>query len=360
MARRRSLPPVTQAQATAPASVYRDPARYDAERERVFGRSWLFMGHESELPHEGDVLAATIAGYRLLVLRTGGGLKAFHNVCRHRAGPLFDEERGNCGGSLTCKYHGWVYTLDGRLRNARDFGVAAGFDPRNFPLFDLKVETWRGFVFVNADKNAPALAGTLKPLDTRVGARDLTSLVHTDRRSHDIACNWKIYVENYLEGYHIPLVHQGLSEEVDASKYEVTVEGEMCFHAAPLKAPAADAIYDGLWAFAQPHLGINVYGHGLMMERMLPIGLSATRLVYDYYLTPEIAADERERRRIMAMSGTVTAEDRWICERVQANIDAGIYEAGVFSPKHEQGVAWFQRHLADVLETPDRSVAARG
>lgn len=360
MARRRNLPLVTQAQATAPASVYRDPARYDAERERVFGRSWLFMGHESELPHEGDVLAATIAGYPLLVLRTGGGLKAFHNVCRHRAGPLFDEERGNCGGSLTCKYHGWVYTLDGRLRNARDFGVAAGFDPRNFPLFDLKVETWRGFVFVNADKNAPALAGTLKPLDTRVGARDLTSLVHTDRRSHDIACNWKIYVENYLEGYHIPLVHQGLSEEVDASKYEVTVEGEMCFHAAPLKAPAADAIYDGLWAFAQPHLGINVYGHGLMMERMLPIGLSATRLVYDYYLTPEIAADERERRRIMAMSGTVTAEDRWICERVQANIDAGIYEAGVFSPKHEQGVAWFQRHLADVLETPDRSVAARG
>jgi choline monooxygenase len=340
-----------EAQATAPASVYRDAARYEAERQRVFARSWLFMGHECELQREGDVLTATIAGYPLIVVRTSAGLRAFHNVCRHRAGPLFDAERGNCGGSLTCKYHGWVYTLDGRLRNARDFGVAAGFDPRNFPLFDLKVETWRGFVFVNADNDAPALARILKPLDARMGARDLTTLVHTDRRTHDISCNWKVYVENYLEGYHIPLVHRALSEEVDASKYEVTVEGEMCFHAAPLKAPAASAIYEGLWAFAQPHLGINVYGHGLMMERMLPVGLNLTRLVYDYYLVPEIAANEAERQRIMAMSGIVTAEDKWICERVQANIEAGVYEAGVFSPRHEAGVAWFQRYVAGALAT---------
>lgn len=309
----------------------------------MFGRSWLLMGHESELKHSGDVVAATIAGYPILVVRSDAGLKAFHNVCRHRAGPLFDGERGNCGAHLTCKYHGWVYTLDGRLRTARDFGVVAGFDPREFPLFELKVETWRGFVFVNIDAQAPALARMLKPLDARVGARDLTRLVHTDRRTHDIACNWKIYVENYLEGYHIPLVHRGLSAEIDAAKYEVTVEGNVCFHAAPLKAPADEAIYDGLWAFVQPHLGINVYGDGLMMERVLPIGLNATRLVYDYYLVPEIADDERERHRIMAMSGTVTAEDRWICERVQANIEAGIYEAGVFSPRHEAGVAWFQR-----------------
>jgi choline monooxygenase len=82
---------------------------------------------------------------------------------------------------------------------------------------------------------------------------------------------------------------------------------------------------------------------------MLPIGLGVTRLIYDYYLVPAIAEDERERHRIMAMSGTVTAEDRWICERVQANIEAGVYEAGVLSPKHEQGVAWFQRFVADAL-----------
>lgn len=314
----------------------------------MFGRSWLFMGHESELADEGDVLTATIAGYPLLVVRSAAGLKAFHNVCRHRAGPLFDEERGNCGGALTCKYHGWVYTLDGRLRNARDFGAADGFDPRNFPLFGLRVETWRGFVFVNADADAPALASLLAPLDARLGRRDLGGLVHAERRTHDIACNWKIYVENYLEGYHIPLVHPRLNDEVDASKYDVSVEGGVCFHAAPMKAQG-ESIYDGLWAFAQPHLGFNVYGNGLMVERMVPTALNGTRLIYDYYLTAEAAADARAGQIILGMSGTVTAEDKWICERVQANIEAGVYAAGVLSPRHEAGVAWFQRFVDEAV-----------
>ena len=341
---------MTQAQITAPASVYRDPARFNAERQGVFGRSWLFMGHASELPNEGDVVAATIAGYPLLVVRTADGLKAFHNVCRHRAGPLFEDARGNCGKVFTCKYHGWSYALDGRLKSARDFGAAAGFDPRKFSLFDVKVEEWRGFVFVNLNPEAPALAPLLAPLDSRLGARELDTLVHADRRTHDIACNWKIYVENYLEGYHIPLVHPALNDEVDASKYDVTVEGGVCFHSAPPKTP--DAVYDGLWAFVQPHLGVNVYGHGLMMERMVPIGLGATRLIYDYYLTPAVAADPIERQRILSMSGIVTAEDKWICERVQANIEAGVYVSGVLSPRHEQGVAWFQRYVEGAVVPP--------
>ena len=200
-------------------------------------------------------------------------------------------------------------------------------------------------MFVNADKSAAPLAHLLAPLDARAGARDVDALVHAGRRTHDIGCNWKIYVENYLEGYHIPLVHSTLNEEVDASKYEVTVEGGMCFHYAPPRSPGG--IYDGLWAFVQPHLGVNVYGHGLMMERMVPIGLSATRLIYDFYLRGEIADDPVERQRIVSMSAIVTAEDKWICERVQANIEAGIYESGVLSPRHEQGVAWFQRFVTD-------------
>jgi choline monooxygenase len=335
---------MTQLQHTAYAALYRDPALYAYERKAIFGRSWLFMGHQSELSREGDVLTATIAGYPLLVVRTAKGLKAFHNVCRHRAGHLFEEERGNCGGTLVCRYHGWVYTLDGRLRNARDFGAAEGFDPRDYGLFELKVETWRGFVYVNADKDSPALALHMAPLDARLGKRKLEALVHADRRTHDIACNWKLYVENYLEGYHIPLVHPQLNAEVDATKYAVTVEGALCFHYAPPKL--TDGVYDGLWAFALPNLGFNVYEHGLMMERMVPLGLGATRLVYDFYLTPEASTDPYRRNQVIGTSGIVTSEDKWICERVQANIEAGVYEAGVLSPRHEAGVAWFQAFVA--------------
>jgi choline monooxygenase len=336
-------------QLTADASLYRDPARFEAERKAVFGRSWLFMGHQSELANEGDVLTAAIGGYPLLVVRMKDGLRAFHNVCRHRAGPLFAEERGNCGGALTCRYHGWVYTLDGRLRNARDFGAAAGFDPRNYPLYDIRVETWRGFVFVNADAKAPALSSHLAPLETRLKTRGLEVLVHAGRRTHDIACNWKIYVENYLEGYHIPLVHPLLNAEVDASKYEVTVEGAFVFHHAP---PKSETVYDGLWAFALPNLGLNVYRNGVMMERITPLGLNRTRLIYDFYLTPEAAEDPVQRQSVVGMSGIVTDEDKWICELVQANIEAGVYQAGVLSPRHEAGVAWFQAYVADVVGSP--------
>jgi choline monooxygenase len=338
---------MTQPQQTAHTSLYRDPALFAFERKAVFGRAWLFMGHQSELAREGDVLSATIAGYPLIVVRTAKGIKGFHNVCRHRAGPLFDEERGNCGGALTCKYHGWVYTLDGRLRNARDFGAAAGFDPRDYGLYELKVERWREFVFVNVDAEAPSVATLLAPLDKKLGKRDLAGLVHTDRRTHDIACNWKLYVENYLEGYHIPLVHPQLAAEVDATKYEVTVDGGVCFHAAPPKV--RDGVYNGLWAFVLPGLGVNVYEHGLMMERMVPLGLSSTRLIYDFYLTPDVAADPFKRQHIISTSAIVTGEDKWICERVQTNIEAGVYEAGVLSPRHEAGVAWFQTFVAGAI-----------
>ena len=337
-------------QMTAPAALYRDPARYAEERKTIFGRSWLFMAHESELKSEGDVVTATIAGFPLLVVRTADGVKGFHNVCRHRAGPLMDQDRGNCSGGFVCKYHGWAYTLDGRLRNARDFGAASGFDPRDYGLVPLKVETWRSFVFVNADLQATALSAALAPLERKLSGRTFDHLVHAERRTHDIACNWKLYVENYLEGYHIPNVHPLLNAQVDALKYEVTVDGAICFHNAPPKDDDA-RFYDGVWAFALPHLGVNSYGDdGLMMERMVPLAPGLTRLVYDYYLPPHVASDQQTKQRILGTSAIVTSEDKWICEKVQVNIDAGIYQAGILSPKHEAGVAWFQKYFSAAMD----------
>ncbi len=233
---------------TLPADAYIDPVRYVRERQAVFAHSWQFVGHVSELSKSGDVIVATVAGYSVLVVRNGETLRGFHNVCRHRAGPLVEGDRAQCqGGVLTCKYHGWSYTLEGRLRAARDFGPAPDFDPRNFGLFPVRVETWRGFVFMTMHPNAEPLATLLAPIEKRLGQLDLNSLVHAGRKTHDIACNWKVYAENYLEGYHIPLVHPALSEEVDAAKYAVTVDGDAVFHHAPPRETAA--VYDGLWAF---------------------------------------------------------------------------------------------------------------
>ncbi|HEY6578982.1 MAG TPA: Rieske (2Fe-2S) protein, partial [Rhizomicrobium sp.] len=123
---------------TLPAALYRDPAHYYAERRRIFARTWQLLAHESQLSQPGAWFAQAVAGYPLILVRgEDERIRAFHNVCRHRAGPLASDGAGKCEGALVCRYHGWRYALDGRLASARDFGPAEEFDPRAYGLFQI-------------------------------------------------------------------------------------------------------------------------------------------------------------------------------------------------------------------------------
>jgi choline monooxygenase len=329
---------------TACASLYRDPGAFQLERSLVFGRSWQFLAHESDLVDEGDYAADTLAGFPIVVVRNkDGALRGFHNVCRHRAGPLVADERGRCAGEFVCRYHGWRYTLDGRLRSAVGFGPSEGFDPRQFNLHPIRVESWRGFVFVNLHMAAAPLLDTLAPLEAVWAQRDIAVPAGKLRRSHRLACNWKVYVENYLEGYHVSTLHPGLAAEIDTDGYRVTMNGAVAIHEAPSRA-GGSAVNEGLWAWIWPNMAVNVYRHGLMIEHMKPDGVDGTRL--DYLFFHEQGGGEA-LDQVLAMSDRTTAEDAWLCERVQQNLSAGIYERGVLSPRHENAVAWFQARIAE-------------
>ena len=331
---------------TLPASLYRsDPEQWRREREGIFGRSWLYLAHESQLADPHQYVADTLAGYPVIVVRDDqGGLRGFHNVCRHRAGPLADDGAGTCPGHFTCQYHGWVYTLDGRLRAARDFGPSPDFDPRDFGLLPVRVEIWRGLVFVSLDQDAAPLAEWVAPLERRLAGRDWSQLRLVTIRQHPMACNWKTYVENYLEGYHVPLVHAALDAEIDSARYTVTMDERVAIHEAPLRAP--NPVYDGLWAWMWPTLGVNVYGVGLMIERMSPTGPGGVRLDYIYLMPPGVEVSDDT----MALSDVVTAEDVRIVEAVQRNLDAGVYDTGRLSPRHETAVATFQQFVRNALD----------
>lgn len=340
---------------TASATWYRDPALWPVERTQVFAKAWQFVAHESELTAAGAWRADNLAGYPVILVRDEKGvIRGFHNVCRHRAGPLVREETGVCDGALTCQYHGWRYALDGRLRSARDFGPAPDFDVRDFSLFPLRVESWRGLLFGAIADGAPSLAEILAPLDRRLGDRDWSDLRLATRRTHLLACNWKTYAENYLEGYHVPNMHPSLDAEIQSDKYTVVVDGRVALHDAPPRQ--TNAVYDGVWAWVWPNVGVNVYRRGLMIERMAPIGHAQTRLDY-FYLTP---GGEQPAAATLEMSEQVTAEDKWITERVQENLDAGVYETGRLSARHEVAVAAFQAWVAEALSAsgrPDRDGA---
>jgi choline monooxygenase len=238
-----------------------------------------------------------------------------------------------------CRYHAWKYALDGRLASARDFGPAEGFDPRDYALFPLKVETWRGFVFVNMDAEAAPLMEAIAPLERRMQHLAAERFQNPRASSHIMRCNWKTYVENYLEGYHIPVLHPTLNATM-AADYGTELEPPAIFYRA---TPKNDAPIAGLWAWAWPCLGVNVYADGILMERIWPEGVDRTRLDYLFLFTED--ADEAEIERQIHQSVVTTQEDIEICEAVQRNLDAGIYQTGRLSPKHEQGVAWFQKHV---------------
>ena len=329
-------------QVTLPARLYGCPDAWVRERTAVFGRAWLFLGHEAEATSSGDWIATDIAGHRLLIVRGKDGmLRAFHNVCRHRAGPLVQGANGHCDGELVCAYHGWRYALDGRLRAATGFGSADGFDPRDFGLLGVRLETWRGLAFVNLDPEAAPLAAHVGPLETLLAERGLEIAASALRRTHDLACDWKVYAENYLEGYHIGAVHPVLAGELGAAEYRVRVEGDLVVQEA---VGVNDGPQAGVWGWLWPNLGINVYRDGAMIERITPLGPGRTRL--DYLFLNDGGANALGEA--LAASDRLTAEDARICEAVQANLSAGAYATGVLSPRHEAAVAWFQSRLAEV------------
>ena len=325
---------------TLPAAWYHDAAVFERERVAVFGREWLVVGHAAQLRARGDYVATTVAGWPLLVVVGDDGTpRGFHNVCAHRAGPILWDGEGRCG-NLVCRYHGWSYAFDGRLRQARDFGDAADFDEDEHGLQPVRVATWRGLVFVNLDPGALDLPDVLDGFADAAAGFPMEELQFGRRVVHELAADWKTYADNYLEGYHVPLVHPELNREIDARRYRVDVHDRWCEHSAPTRDGAVNA---GRWLWRWPNLALNLYPDGMNVERYEPLGPGRTRLVYDYFFRDLDGPAAAGNEEVVRVSSQITAEDVRICEAVQRNLEAGVYTAGRLSPRHEGGVFAFQR-----------------
>ncbi|MDB5396344.1 MAG: Rieske (2Fe-2S) iron-sulfur domain protein [Rhodospirillales bacterium] len=332
---------------TLPASWYgADPGIWEHERRTIFGREWLLIGREAELPEPGSYLTETIAGSPIFVIRDREGeLRAFHNVCRHRAGPILWDGRGKCD-ILRCRYHGWVYDTKGALRRTPEFGEAAEFDKQDFGLFPLQVGIWRGLIFVNLSADAEPLDQAMLALTEETAAFPIESYHFHSRAEHEIACNWKTYVDNYAEGYHVQAMHPGLDREIDPKQYQVVLKDRHTVHQAPQRDGAN---YSGLWLWRFPNLAINIYPTGMNIERMMPMGPNRTKLVYSFFFQDVSPAAETKIAAAIGASLEVTKEDVQICEAVQRNLDTGLYETGRLSPRHENGVWYFQKLVREAL-----------
>ncbi|MBC7781704.1 MAG: aromatic ring-hydroxylating dioxygenase subunit alpha [Proteobacteria bacterium] len=250
--------PLLEAQ-TPPAWCYTSPAFYRREVERIFRREWQFLGRTEQVPAPGDYFALAFAGVPIVVVRgSDGALRAFANSCRHRGSMLLDEGNGNCK-AIVCPYHSWVYALDGKLSGTPDMDRTEGFGAGDYPLHRVRLETWAGFMFINFDPAAAPLSVFLGDIDDKVGIYGLGDMVLARRREYPIACNWKLWVENAKESYHIATVHKRTIQRYASAKsagyaVEPTI-GEYCVTFARHDASMALLQGDSGFPVHEPLLG---------------------------------------------------------------------------------------------------------
>ncbi len=202
-----------------PPSFYLGADMLAQDTTRVLANGWQLVAHAADLADPGDHVVTQVAGAPVLIVRGDDAvLRAFPNVCRHRAGPLA-LENGRGARLLHCRYHGWIYALDGRLKRAPEMQGAAGFDASKIRLPILAIAEWLGLVFVNLARRPVPFPAVVEGIAERVAPADFSAMRHAHSRHYDVACNWKFYVDNYVEGYHLPYVHPGLTQALDNGSY---------------------------------------------------------------------------------------------------------------------------------------------
>ena len=338
---------------TLPWSWYADDAVLARERERIFRRSWQYVGHLGEVARPGDYFAGWAGHAPIVVTRAEDGeLRAFANVCRHRGAQVV-EGAGN-RRTLQCPYHAWTYGLEGSLRAAPRSEREPGFDPSALSLLPVRVAAWGPLVFVNPDADAPPLEHFLGELPARLadGGVDLGTLVFRERVSYELAANWKVVIENYLECYHCAVAHPGFSGLVDVDPATYTLaasEWSSSQYAAVRPGGKAAGSYDGRgdvergqFHFLWPNLRINVFPGppNLAVGPALPVDAGRTRGFFDYFFAPD--APEDVVRDLLAFDDQVGREDRALVESVQRGVGSGMLSHGRLLMTSEHLIHHFQ------------------
>jgi phenylpropionate dioxygenase-like ring-hydroxylating dioxygenase large terminal subunit len=347
-----------------PAYWYTDPAITDLERERIFMRTWQYVGRRAQVSEVGDYFTATVLDLPVVVVRDEVGLRAFVNVCRHRRHLVM----GGAGNKkvLQCPYHAWTYGLDGCLRAAPRSDRERDFDKEDYPLLPLRLDTWGPWVFVNADTEAEPLEsflGQLPAIIARSGL-DPNQLGFRHRREWARDANWKAMLENYLECYHCPTQHPGFSAiiDVDPDTYSLQPHDWFLSQIGPVREAALEGTtkkeiaYDphGPLAQSQYHflwpnitISINPGLPNLSIEVWNPDGPGRTRGFSEQYFGADVPEDFA--REMMAFDDQVGAEDDALTDSVQLGLQAGVPAQGRFLVESEQLVIRFQRMVLSAL-----------
>ncbi len=325
--------------------LYTSPESFVREREAIFQRTWQLLGPASRVAEPGHYVAAELAGTKVMAVRGRDGvLRAFRNVCRHRGARLLEEGAGACK-LIRCPYHNWAYDLDGTLRQAPWFGEEPGFQFADWPLEPVSVEEWRGLLFVAVSPDQ-SLAVQLGDTIAELADEPIETFAHDRSERLVFDANWKVYTDNFVEGYHIPGIHPAFFKAIDFERFETTALDNLVRMTAP---PREGLFYRGKWLWMWPNWTLSLFSGGMNTSRINPLAHDRTELIYDFYFADLSAATKEKRDDTIARNLDVVREDFGICLETHKNYASGGYRPGPLSPRHEQGVAWFQARIATAL-----------
>lgn len=347
---------------TLPARWYTDPRFLEAEKDKIFYKTWQPVGRLDQVRRPGDFFACEVVGQPLVVTRgLDEKLRAFYNVCPHRAGPVAIGQ-GN-RKSLQCKYHGWTYNLEGRLMNAPEFDGVQNWRKEDTCLKSIQVEEWGAWVWVNLDPQAAPLSHIYEPIDAEIKSKgfDLKSMTLIERRDYIINCNWKVYVDNYLEGYHLPMAHPGLFRELDYDQYRVDTFRYYSSQYAPIRPVGGGEVRDrryvrtegeaeALYYWVFPNVMLNVYLDNTSINIIIPIDHERTLTIFEWYFQqPGTGEGWDSMQSIIQFSDQIQQEDIELVENVQRGLKSNAYNKGRFSVLRENGVHHFQSLIHEFL-----------
>ncbi len=366
---------------------YTDTELFELEYESLFLSRWQFVGHVNDVPDVGDYMTSDIGRDNIVVVRGKDlALRAFLNVCRHRASRIF-EGAGTCRGVIRCPYHGWTYQFDGSLMAIPQQENFPEVDRSNYGLHKVQLDVFNGLIFVRVKGDGPGVAEQFAHTAHFFGKYDVANYeAFTKPTSQVWDVNWKVAWDNYLENYHIPIAHPGLNrllrengewDELNSgvsygvfelkdkpSKVEEERLYQEQFHHANDRVP--DDL-KGKWVqfSLTPNLGIDLYPEMLDMFQLIPLAPNKTMIRTSFYGHKNPTTEEMELRRLnLLINDPVNEEDRLICERVQLGLRTHSYRPGPLS-QQESCIFNFHEMMRDLIpvmslpQQPDkRSVAA--
>jgi choline monooxygenase len=337
---------------TPPAAWYTSPEIYELERRTVFRRSWQPFVRAAELGESGAYASGCFAGEPWVVVRDGDTARAFYNVCRHKGREVVTGS--GSAEELVCGYHAWSYDLGGRLRRAPRMAGIEDFDREAMSLPPLALASWGPWHFVSREPGAAPPVALHPEVDRALAESGWEGLRFFARRSWEIGCNWKVYVDNYLDGgYHVPHMHPTLDAQIDMQSYRTDVFARSSIQGAPPLArrdgridydPAVRIGERAIYAWLYPNFMINRYGPCMDTNHVIPLGVDRCRVEYEFYFdgTPTQAFIDES----IAQADVTQREDIAICESVQRGLLSESYDRGRYAPRVEMGEHHFHCLLA--------------